>query len=315
MDTPNVETLWSHLRWLIVLAEQGSYTKAAARLGVSKAAMSMRVTELERAIGVALVRRTTRSMRLTEAGQRLVEDTRGAFDQIAHVFDEARDEGHEPRGLVRLTAPVAFGRQHLVQHIATFLSENPSIRVEMELSDRLSSLATEGFDLAIRHTASPPDTHVAWPLSKTHSMLVASPGYLQRHGTPHTPQELSLHACLHYPRSTDSKVWSFEPKVGRAKSADRTTVPITGPFAANNSEALRDAALAGLGIALVPDFSAQAGLSTGHLMEVLPDWRPVGSFADKIFAIRPYSPHVPRAVSLLVRHLRSHLQAGFRASL
>lgn len=315
MEPPNIETLWAHLRWLIVLADQGSYTGAATRLGVSKAAMSMHITELERAVGVALVRRTTRSMRLTEAGQRLVDDTRESFDRIAQSFNGARDVGGEPRGLLRVTAPVAFGRQQLVPRISAFLREHPFIRIEMELSDRFNSLATEGFDLAIRHTASPPDTHVAWPLCNVNSLLVASPDYLSRRGTPQTPNELSGHDCLHYPRGADSKVWSFEPKAGRSggrlKSTDRTTVPIAGPLAANNSEALRDAALAGLGIALVPDFSVQTVLGTDQLVEVLPHWRPVHAFADKIFAIRPYSLHVPRAVSLFVQHLRTGLQAGF----
>jgi DNA-binding transcriptional LysR family regulator len=313
MEPPNIETLWAHLRWLIVLADQGSYTGAATRLGVSKAAMSMHITELERAVGVALVRRTTRSMRLTEAGQRLVDDTRESFDRIAQSFNGARDVGGEPRGLLRVTAPVAFGRQQLVPRISAFLREHPFIRIEMELSDRFNSLATEGFDLAIRHTASPPDTHVAWLLCGVHSLLVASPEYLARRGTPQTPSELTAHDCLHYPRGADSKVWSFEPKSDRLKSADRTTVPIAGPLAANNSEALRDAALAGLGIALVPDFSVQTALGSGQLVEVLPQWRPVHAFAEKIFAIRPYSLHVPRAVSLFVQHLRTGLEAGFAA--
>ncbi|MFZ4289247.1 LysR family transcriptional regulator [Variovorax sp. HJSM1_2] len=314
MEPPNIESLWAHLRWLIVLADQGSYTGAATRLGVSKAAMSMHITELERAVGVALVRRTTRSMRLTEAGQRLVDETRESFERIAQSFNGARDVGGEPRGLLRVTAPVAFGRQQLVPRVSAFLREHPFIRIEMELSDRFNSLATEGFDLAIRHTAAPPDTHVAWPLCNVSSLLVASPEYLARRSTPQTPAELSAHDCLHYPRGADSKVWSFEPKAGRLKSAGRTTVPIAGPLAANNSEALRDAALAGLGIALVPDFSVQTALASGQLVQVLPQWRPVHAFAEKIFAIRPYSLHVPRAVSLFVQHLRIGLQAGFRAA-
>ncbi len=311
MRTQKIDTLWSHLHWLIVLSEQGSYTAAAQRLGVSKAAMSQHIAELEREVGLPLVRRTTRSMRLTEAGQRLVDETRQAFVQISESFHGAKDEAGEPRGLVRVTAPVALGRQQLVSPVAEFLIAHPAIRVEMELSDRFSSLATEGFDLAVRHTAAPPDTHVAWPLCNTYSLLVASRAYLARRSTPAAPQALIEHDCLHYPRGQDSSVWSFEPRLGRAKAASRVTVPIAGPLAANNSEALRDAAMAGLGIALVPDFSAQAGLRTGELVEVLPDWRPVGTFAEKIFALRPYSVHVPRAVTLFVAHLRASLEKGF----
>ncbi len=311
MEQQKAESLWTHLHWLIVLGQQGSYTAAAARLGVSKAAMSQRIAELERAAGVPLVRRTTRSMRLTEAGQQLVDQTREPFEQIAHSFLKAQDHAGEPRGLVRVTAPVALGRQQLLPRLADFLLAHPAIRIEMELSDRLSSLATEGFDLAVRHAAAPPDTHVAWRLCDTRSVLVASRAYLRRRGTPRAPAMLAEHDCLHYPRGQETNVWSFEPRGARARRAERVTVPIAGPLAANNSEALRDAAQAGLGIALLPDFSAQSGLQAGKLVEVLPEWQPTGAFADRIYAIRPYSLHIPRAVNLFVNHLRESLGGGF----
>ena len=309
MNDTRTQELWNHLHWLTVLAQQGSYTAAAARLGVSKAAVSQRISELERLAGIALVQRTTRSVRLTEAGQRLVDDTRASFDQIAQSFAQVRDLAGSPRGLVRVTAPVALARQQLVPLLAEFLRQYPEVRIELDLSDRLSSLATEGFDLAIRHTASPPDTHVAWTLCGTRSLLVATPAYLRRNGAPQLPQDLSRHNCLHYPRSHETPAWTLES--GSRSGAERITVQVSGSLAANNSEALRDAALAGLGIALLPDFSAQASLRAGKLVEVLPDWRPVGSFAGQLYAIRPYSAHVPRAVSALVTFLRERLAQGF----
>ncbi len=312
MEGQKVHELWSHLHWLTVLAQQGSYTAAAARLGVSKAAMSQRIAELERLAGVPLVRRTTRSVRLTEAGQRLVDDTRTPFEQIAQSFAEVRDLAAAPRGLLRVTAPVAFSRQQLVPRLAGFLRDYPEVRLELDLSDRLSSLATEGFDLAIRHTAAPPDTHVAWPLCATHSVLVASRSYLRRAGTPAQPQDLRHHSCLHYPRAQETPTWTFEPLRPRPGAAtERITVPVSGPLSANNSEALREAALTGLGIALLPDFSAQASLRAGKLVPVLPQWKPVGGFAEQLYAIRPYSAHVPRAVTVFVDYLRRAFAGGF----
>ncbi|MEO0003475.1 MAG: HTH-type transcriptional regulator DmlR [Pseudomonadota bacterium] len=313
MEQQKVEQLWGHLHWLTVLSQQGSFTAAAERLGVSKAAMSQRVAELERVAGVALVRRTTRSVRLTEAGQRLVDDTRGAFEQIAQSFAQVRDLAGTPRGLVRVTAPVAFARQQLVPLLAGFLRQYPEVRIELDLSDRLASLATEGFDLAIRHSATAPDTHVAWTLCDTRSVLVATRAYLERLGSPRRPQDLLEHNCLHYPRSQDRPAWTLESRDPAAR--ERVTVQIRGSLAANNSEALRDAALAGLGIALLPDFSAQAGLQAGELVRVLPDWTPVDSFAGQLHAIRPYSAHVPHAVSALVAFLRERLAQGFGAVL
>jgi DNA-binding transcriptional LysR family regulator len=312
MNGRKVEDLWVHLHWLTVLAQQGSYTASAQRLGVSKAAMSQRISELERAAGVPLVQRTTRSVRLTEAGQQLVENMRDPFERIAQSFSSVRDLADEPAGLVRVTAPVAFARQQLVPRIADFVRAHPGVRLELDLSDRLSSLATEGFDLAIRHTAAPPDTHVAWPLCTTRSVLVASRDYLRRRGTPQSPLDLAQHDCLHYPRAQDTPAWHFMPPEGRRKAPrQRITVPVTGPFCANNSEALRDAALAGLGIALLPDFSAQSALQSGKLVEVLDDWAAVGTFSSQIYAIRPYASHVPRAVSAFVAWLREALAEGF----
>ena len=310
MNEQSIHGLWGHFHWLGVLAQHGSYTAAAARLGVSKAAVSQRMAELERMAGVPLVQRTTRSMRLTEAGQRLVDDTHASFEHIAQSFSRVRDLAEAPRGLLRVSAPVAFARQQLVPRLGDFLRAYPEVRLELSLSDHLASLATEGFDLAIRHTASPPDTHVAWTLCATRSVLVASRAYLRRHGTPQAPADLATHNCLHYPRSQDTPAWTLEPMTAPLGS-ERVTVPVSGSLAANNSEALRDAALGGLGIALLPDFTAQASVQAGKLVQVLSDWKPVGAFAESLYAIRPYSAHVPRAVGAFVAHLRQTLAGGF----
>jgi DNA-binding transcriptional LysR family regulator len=301
---------WSHLHWLTVLSQQGSYTAAAARLGVSKAAMSQNIAELERAAGVELVRRTTRSVQLTQAGQRLVDETRAPFEQIAQSFASVRDLAGAPRGLLRITAPVALARQQLVPRLTDFLRLYPDVRLELDMSDRLSSMGTEGFDLAIRHTAAPPDTHVAWTLCSTRSVLVATRSYLRRRGIPAAPADLVTHNCLHYRRAHDAPAWTFEP-LTVAKESARVTVPVSGSLSANNSEALRDAALAGLGIALLPDFTAQTSLRQGKLVQVLPQWKSVGAFAETIYAIRPYSHHVPLAVTAFVSYLREVFVDGF----
>lgn len=329
MEHQKIQSLWGHVHWLGVLAQQGSYTEAAARLGVSKAAVSQRIAELERAARVALVQRTTRSVRLTEAGQKLVDDTKAAFSHIEQSFAQVRDLAEQPSGLIRLTAPVAFARQQLMPLLTEFLQTHSEVRIELDMADRLRSLATEGFDLAIRHTDRAPDTHVAWTLCESRSVLVATKTYLRRHGTPGTPHDLTQHNCLHYPRVQETPVWSFTPYTQLPKSrlahvpqkrghlglhSDAViSVPIRGALAANNSEALREAAMASAGIALLPDFSAQAALRKGQLVVVLPQWQVDGGFGKNIFAMRPYSPHVPRAVSALVAHLRKGLADGFEA--
>ncbi|MBP7626554.1 MAG: LysR family transcriptional regulator [Zoogloea sp.] len=388
MKKQRIEALWGHVHWLGVLAEAGSYTGAAARLGVSKAAVSQRIRELELAAGVPLVRRTTRSLRLTEAGQGLVEATREAFVQIERSFAGVRELADTPRGLLRVTAPVALGRQHIVPLVPAFLRAYPELSIELDLSAQISSLARDGFDVAIRHVfqgspgssqvsltpsegglgealltgrsqgnagppqvslspsesglgeawprgrsqgdAGPPqvslpplggglgeawprgrsfvpETHVAWTLCETRSVLVASPDYLQRRGAPADPQALAGHDCLGYRRAGGVLSWRFEPAGGGAQ----VSVPIRGCFAANNSEALREAAIGGLGLAVLSDFTAQRALLDGLLVPVLPDWRPVGLFGDSLCAIRPYSPTVPKAVQVFVAWLREALKEGF----
>lgn len=300
------ELLWSHIYWLGTLGAAGSYTAAARRLGVSKGAVSLRIAELEQLSGVALVRRTTRSVRLTEAGQALVDGTRQAFLAIEQNFHSIRDLADEPRGVVRVTAPVALGRQKIIPLIGAFLQDCPDVRIEIELSDHLSSLAQEGFDLAIRHASQVPETHVAWLLRPTTTLLVATPAYLADRGTPKAPEDLAGHNCLYYLRSAPSPAWSFA-RVRRPE--ERRSVALRGNFCANNSEALRELALAGQGIALLPDFSAQDDVDAGTLVQVLPGWKPVGAFGDAIYAIRPYSAYVPRAVRAFVEHLKAQLGA------
>ena len=312
MEQSEIEGLWTHIHWLSVLEEQGTYTAAATRLGVSKSAVSQRISDLEKASGTRLVTRTTRSVRLTEAGRALTREVRSAYEHIARSFSLVRDSAGEIRGLVRLTAPVAFARQQLVPHLSEFLQQYPQVRIQLDVSDALSSLAAEGYDLAVRHGFQVPETHVAWKLCVTSSVLVATEQYLQRQGEPRDPGDLTSHNCLYYPRGTDQPAWTFErPKRGTRK-AERLTVPISGSFATNNSEALRDSAINHLGIALLPDFSAHAALANGTLVQVLKDWTLKGAFADALYLIRPYSPHVPKSVSALVSYLKQKLSDGFR---
>lgn len=310
MSAPSSTTPYADLRLLTVLAQTQSYTKAAARLGVSKASVSMRIAELERQAGLPLVRRTTRSVVLTEAAQQLVDQLAGPFARIDESFVGVRDQAGAPRGLVRLTAPVALGRQFVAPALGAFLKAHAQIRIELELTDRLVNLAQEGFDLAIRHAQEVPETHVAWVLCETHARVVASPAYLRAHGRPGHPAELAEHPCLQYLRPGASQAWAFT-RTGPRRRREQVVVQVHGPLRANNSEALRTAAIDGLGIALLPDFSAQAALQSGELVPLLEGWEPTGFFGDRLHAIRPWSARVPRAVELLVAHLRQALGPGF----
>ncbi|WP_084824702.1 LysR family transcriptional regulator [Lampropedia cohaerens] len=305
--------LFNDLHLLTIIGRTRSYTEAARQLGLSKATVSQHISALERTAGVPLVQRSTRAVVLTAAGEQLVAETGPAFARIAHSFAAVRDLAETPRGVVRITTPVALGRQHLMPALAQFLQRFPGIHVELDLNDRLTNLVQEGFDLAIRHSAAPPDNLVAWELCGSRSLLVASRAYLTRYGTPRMPQELAQHACLLYLRGRSTpQSWTLT-RTGR----EPVTVPIQGPVKANNSEVLRQAAQAGLGIALLPDFSAITGTPTVNdpqaLLPVLPRWQVQGYFGERIYALRPWAPSVPRAVQALISHLREVFRHGFAA--
>ena len=303
------ELLWSQLQALIAVARLGSFTKAAQRLGLSKAAVSQRVADLERHLDQQLMQRTTRSVRLNEAGLRLVEQAEPGLALLSRSLSEARDAAGAPRGLLRVTAPVALGRQHVAPALPAFFERYPALRIELDLSDRLVPLAQEGFDLAIRHTSAPPETHVAFKLCPSRALLTASPSYLARAGRPEHPAELAQHHCLPYLRPGPAQ-WFFERGAGE-QARERLRVPVQGPLRAGNSEVLREAALSGMGIALLPDFSARDAVRDGRLVELLPEWRAVGFFGDAIYAIHPWSSHTPQGVRRLLEHLKGVMGAGY----
>lgn len=306
MSSLNISDILPDIHLLTIVMQTGSFTAAAKRLGISKASVSMRIAALERRVGVPLVRRSTRSLRLTEAGSHLINAATPAFEHIENSLTAVRDLSDEPRGTVRVTAPVALGRQHLTPLLAGFLKRYPQVSVQIELTDRFINLTSEGFDLAIRHVSEPPENHVAWRLCDSTSLLVASAAYLRQRGMPGHPEDLATHDCLLYLDRPGSANWTFVS----GKTTDPVAVHVNGRFQANNSEVLRDMALAGLGIALLPDFSAT---HTGNrkLIPVLPDWRVHGHFGVAIHAIRPWSPRVPRAVQCLVDYLRETMAGDY----
>jgi DNA-binding transcriptional LysR family regulator len=215
-----------------------------------------------------------------------------------------------------MSAPVALGRQAIAPTIPEFLRKFPEIRLELDLSDRFVNLTQEGFDLTVRHTSTVPQSHVASVLCESQAVLIASEDYLRQRGVPQHPVDLAQHDCLLYLRDGGAPSWSFVRSVGRRRT-ERVSVPVSGPFKANNSEVLREAVMGGLGIGLVPDFSLSGRAtpgSVGAVIRVLPDWKPVGFFGERLYALRPWAPRAPRAVQCVIDHLREVFAGGFPAA-
>ena len=242
----------------VAVAEAGSLSEAARRLRLSKSVVSERLAELERALGTALLHRTTRRLGLTEDGAAFLD--RAA--RITREVEEAAADMAERRGTLsgplRLAAPVTFGRMHLGPALYPFLAEHPHIELTLELDDRRVDAAADGYDGVVRHGAVADTRLVAWRLATSRRVLVAAPGYLARHGTPASLAELERHDGIFYTNRGIAD-WRFPLPGGAANLRSRSALRV------NNGDVMRDAALAGLGIALLPTFVVGATVRTGAL--------------------------------------------------
>lgn len=286
------------------VVEQRSFTAAAAKLGVSKSVVSARVAAFERRLRVPLLHRTTRKLSLTREGLALYERcarVAAAADEAAAAADRA---GDAPHGLLRVDAPIVFAEERLAAPIASYLTKNPEVRIVLSMSDRMIDLVAEGVDVAIRVTSRLAGAGlVARKLGADRTVLCASPAYLARKGTPASPEDLVQHDCLLYSLVKPTDEWRF--RTGKRSFS----VPIEARFSAASGAVLRRAALAGMGLAVLPRFMIAADLDAGRLRPVIDAFDGV---ALGIYAVYPQaqggrpSPKVRAFVDLLVAHFRAH---------
>jgi DNA-binding transcriptional LysR family regulator len=257
------------LAYFVRVVEAKSFTGAAARLGVSKSVVSARVSALEEKLGTRLLQRTTRRLALTPEGLALHEHAA----RMLAAADEATaaGAGDQPRGLLRVDAPVVFAQEYLAPPIAAYLERYPDVRVEMTMTDRFIDLVGEGVDVTIRIAARLAGTGlVARKLTTDHTALVAAPAYLARRGTPLLPEDLRRHDCLVYSLLKDSEEWTF-----RARGQKQPVIlPIEARFRAASGALLRAAALAGMGLAVLPTFMVSGDLEAGRLVRVIDAFAP-----------------------------------------
>jgi DNA-binding transcriptional LysR family regulator len=254
----------SAMRTYRAVVEAGGFSAAARRLGLSKAAVSKQVAELEAHFGTALLHRTTRRLNATDAGRRYFENCIRLLDELDEVEAEVRDAQAEPSGRLRISAPVNFGNAVLSPVICAVMQRYPKLEVQVELSDRFVDLIEEGFDVALRIRTNLPDSSlIARRLCKITRSVCAAPSYLKRVGTPKTPEELKNHSCLIYSLSTSPFDWKFG-------AGNRTvTVRVNGGIQSNNGQFLMSFLYAGLGVALLPDFTVGEDIRSGRLKRVL----------------------------------------------
>jgi DNA-binding transcriptional LysR family regulator len=257
------------MRSFATVVEEGSFAAAAARLGLSRAAVSRQVIELEGHLGARLLNRTTRRVAATEVGRDYHARCHRILDELAEAEQSVASLQAEPRGVLKANAPMSFGIRHLAPVIAAFAARCPDVRVVLSLNDRFVDLIEEGYDLAIRIGALRDSSLIARRLAPSKGLVCASPAYLTRRGRPRTPGELGNHSCLQYSYLASGATWKLRDSEG-----DEHSLRVSGPLCANNGDVLRQAALDGLGIAMLPTFLVGEDIRSGRLRRVLVDYAP-----------------------------------------
>lgn len=284
------------------VVEDGSFARAADRLGISTSACSRYVSELEAHLDTRLLHRTTRRLSLTEAGEAFVARCRQILGDVEDAEQAASAHSSALRGAIRLTAPYHFAREYLAPVIAAFHLRHADVDFDIQLGDHAVDLVEEGIDLAIRIGHLATETMIARPLAETRLVICAAPEYLERHGRPRVPADLVAHACLTYAHASTGAIWPFTHSDGRVEE-----VRIRSGIRANNGDMMVALALQGLGITPVPEFVVHDDLDTGRLERVLPEFpgTPLG-----IYAVYPSRRHLSARVRLFIDFLASEFASG-----
>lgn len=250
------------------VVDEGSFSRAALRLGLSKSAVSKQVARLEDRLGTRLLNRSTRRLSLTEAGTRLYERCQRIIAEAEAAEAEAGSMQTDPSGLLRVSTGVSFGQLQLARHLPVLLDRHPGLAIELVLNDRVVDMVEEGYDVALRIGSLADSPLITRRLAPVRRILAASPAYLERHGTPRGPHDLQDHVCLGYSLSAGGTVWTLHGADG--VHTHRYKPRIT----ANNGDSLVAMAAAGLGIVHMPTFILCNDLRAGTLVEVLPGHEP-----------------------------------------
>jgi DNA-binding transcriptional LysR family regulator len=253
----------------VAVVENGSFVAAADRLDTSSAAVSRHVAALEDHLGARLLNRTTRRLSMTDVGQEFFNRAAAIFADVSEAEAIAGENATKPSGQLHVSAPLSFGITKLAQWLPGFAARYPDLKLDIDLSDRLVDLATDGIDVAIRigrHAAS--TNVISRRLGSVPLEICASPDYLKRLGTPTSPQELSKHRTMSYSYLSTGDSWTLNNSQGRTE-----TVRVRPSVHANNGDILRELAVQGYGIILQPSFIVENDIAAGRLVCILEDWR------------------------------------------
>jgi DNA-binding transcriptional LysR family regulator len=281
------------------VVEHGSFTQAAEHLGISRSVISKYVSRLEDRLGVRLLNRTTRRLSLTEAGRILYERSRRSLLDIEDAEAEVSQLQQTPRGILRINSPMSFGILHIAPLLSEFRAQYPDIAIDMNLDDRKIDIVDEGYDVSVRISDMPDSSLVAKRLASCHHAIVASPEYLDTHGTPRTPDDLLDHNVLSFSYQSSVNDWHF-----LSPANENVSVAVNSSVQINNSLAIREALLGSLGIARIPTFVVGRDLQLGKLRSVLSDYK---ILEVSIYLVYPQRRHLSPKVRAFVDFMSSRI--------
>ncbi|PCJ48823.1 MAG: LysR family transcriptional regulator [Gammaproteobacteria bacterium] len=288
------------MQTFVRIVEAGSITKAAEQLDTVKSAVSRRLSELEKRLGVSLLTRTTRTQTLTTTGESYYQQCLRLIDDFAEVESSIKNEHCSLVGRIKIAAPLSFGIAHLGPALRQFNEINPEIRFDVDFNDRKIDLIEEGFDVAIRIAHLADSSLIAKRLTDVKLVLSASPGYLKKYGRPKTPQDLNKgHVKLQYSDQPDS--WHFTASQGKDSKGKSFNIKIPAVLKANNGEFLCQAAIDGIGLIYTPDFICYKAIRLGQLEPILCEF--IADNRINAYAVYPQTRHLSKRVRSLIDYL------------
>lgn len=287
------------MRVFIKVVEEGSFSKAAPHVGITQSSASRYISALEDELGVQLIQRSTRKLNLSEAGQIYYESARQIIDDIDTAHLAVKQMNKTPSGLLRVTAPAAFGLRYIAPLLGEFHLQYPTVRIGLSLSDGIEDIIGSGFDLAIRFGALSDSNLVANRLAVSHSLICASASYLEKAGTPRLPTDLEKHNCLTFRTTPGHNTWQF------AAQSENQLISVSGSLYSGNADALLKAAISGLGIVQLPIWMLAEEVENGNLVPILSDFELIPG-TTPIHAVFAHKQYLAAKIRVFIEFLKEN---------
>ncbi|MCW7760677.1 LysR family transcriptional regulator [Photorhabdus luminescens] len=301
MSTNKTLSLMSEMAIFVKVVDAGSFTDAARQLGATPSAISRSVTRLEKALGVRLLQRTTRKVKLCENQREIYEKCCEMFNAAQAVMETSAKSSEVPQGLIRISIPKAVGHFIVHPHIPEFLNRYPKIDIQLLLEDRTIDLIDDQIDLAIRITDQPSPGLMGRCLMNINHMICATPEYLKTHGTPVLPNDLKNHNCIYLGEEPNDSLWRFR------KNNKIMKIKVYGRYSANHTGVRLDAILRNIGIGSLPYFVARPLLEEGKLVQVLPDWIFKTNYGGEAWILYTPTRFLPAKIRVFIEYLAKKL--------